>query len=93
MSLNVLVLRTSQQGGGAFIYRLKLHVRLSQEILRDLETKESHDNVTVRRYRIFQIQIYCYYYCGYIPGGKGGRYVRLTTSPPSCAECHENLRA
>ena len=27
-----------------------------------------------------------------IPGGKGGRCVRLT-SPPSCAECHENLGA
>ena len=24
-----------------------------------------------------------------IPGGKGGRCVRLTTSSPSCAECHE----
>ena len=24
-----------------------------------------------------------------IPGGKGGRWVRLTTLPPSCAECHE----
>ena len=23
-----------------------------------------------------------------IPGGKGGRCVRLTNSPPSCAECH-----
>jgi hypothetical protein len=28
-----------------------------------------------------------------IPGGKGGRCVRQTTSPPSCAECHENLGA
>jgi hypothetical protein len=27
-----------------------------------------------------------------IPGGKGGRCVRLT-SPPSCAECHGNLGA
>jgi len=26
-----------------------------------------------------------------IPGGKGGRCVRLTTPPPSCAEYHENL--
>jgi len=24
-----------------------------------------------------------------IPGGKGDRCVRLTTSPPSCAKCHE----
>jgi len=29
----------------------------------------------------------------YIPGGKGGRCVRLTTSPPSCAEYLENLGA
>ena len=28
-----------------------------------------------------------------IPGGKGGRCVRLTTSSPSCAECHENVGA
>ena len=27
-----------------------------------------------------------------IPGGKGGRCVRLT-SPPSCAKCHESLGA
>jgi hypothetical protein len=26
-----------------------------------------------------------------IPRGKGGWYVGLTTSPPSCAECHVNL--
>jgi len=29
----------------------------------------------------------------YIPGSKGGRCVGLTTSPPSCAECHQNLAA
>ena len=28
-----------------------------------------------------------------IPGVKGGGCVRLATSPPSCAECHENLGA
>jgi hypothetical protein len=28
-----------------------------------------------------------------IPGGKGGQCVRLTTSPPSRGECHENLGA
>ena len=28
-----------------------------------------------------------------IPGGKGGQCVRLTTSPPSCAERDENLGA
>ena len=28
-----------------------------------------------------------------IPGGKSGRCVRVTTSPPSSAECHENLGA
>ena len=28
-----------------------------------------------------------------IPGGKGGRCVTVTTSPPSSAECHENLGA
>ena len=28
-----------------------------------------------------------------IPGGEGGRCVRLTTSPPSCAEFHGNLGA
>jgi len=28
-----------------------------------------------------------------IPGRKGGRCVGLMTSPPSCAECHENLGA
>jgi hypothetical protein len=28
-----------------------------------------------------------------IPVGKGGWCVRPTTSPPSCAECHENLGA
>jgi len=27
------------------------------------------------------------------PACKGGRCVRLTTLPPSCAECHENLGA
>jgi len=26
-----------------------------------------------------------------ISGGKDGRCVGLTISPPSCAECHENL--
>jgi len=26
-------------------------------------------------------------------GGKGGRCVRLTNSPPSCVECHGNLGA
>jgi len=26
-----------------------------------------------------------------IPGGKGGRCVRVMTSPPLSAECHENL--
>jgi hypothetical protein len=30
---------------------------------------------------------------GTFPGGKGGRCVGLTTSPPSCAECHGNLGA
>jgi hypothetical protein len=28
-----------------------------------------------------------------ILGGKGGRCMRPTTSPPSCAECHESLGA
>jgi len=28
-----------------------------------------------------------------ISGGKGGLFLSLTTSPPSCAECHENLWA
>jgi hypothetical protein len=28
-------------------------------------------------------------YQGYFLGGKGGRYVGLTTSPPSCADCLE----
>jgi len=28
-----------------------------------------------------------------IPGGRGGQCVRMTTSPPSCAECHGNLGA
>jgi len=28
-----------------------------------------------------------------IPGGKGGRCMSLTTSPPSCAECHGSLGA
>jgi len=26
---------------------------------------------------------------GIFPGGKGGRCVRMTTLPPSCADCHE----
>jgi hypothetical protein len=33
------------------------------------------------------------YYPYEVLGGKGGRCVRLTTSPTSCAECHENLEA
>jgi len=28
-------------------------------------------------------------YQGYFLGGKGGRYVGLTTLPSSCADCHE----
>jgi hypothetical protein len=28
-----------------------------------------------------------------IPGGEGGRCVKVTTSPPLSAECHENLGA
>jgi len=28
-------------------------------------------------------------YQEYFLGGKGGRCVRLTTLPPSCADCHE----
>ena len=28
-----------------------------------------------------------------IPGGKGGRCLRVTTSPPLSTECHENLGA
>jgi len=30
-------------------------------------------------------------YQKYFLGGKGGRSVRPTISPPSCAECHESL--
>jgi hypothetical protein len=42
---------------------------------------------------IFQVTLWSWNQIRIFPGDKGGRYVGVTTLPPSCADCHEILGA